>query len=88
MVEGYQQFSIMHHALKVNDIVYEILQHVKSKSDLLNMAMTCSTFSSHALDMLWHQQDNLTPLVKCLPRDTWNVCRYRTIVSDVCYFES
>ncbi|KAG2136599.1 uncharacterized protein EDB93DRAFT_1253894 [Suillus bovinus] len=80
MVEGYQQFSIMHHALKVNDIVYEILQHVKSKSDLLNMAMTCSTFSSHALDMLWHQQDNLTPLVKCLPRDTWNVCRYRTIV--------
>ncbi|KAG2088674.1 uncharacterized protein F5147DRAFT_44534 [Suillus discolor] len=62
----------MHNAIKVNDIVYYILQHVKSsKSDLRNMAMTCSTFSNLALDMLWSQQDSLTPLFKCLPRDTW-----------------
>ncbi|KAG2140956.1 uncharacterized protein EDB93DRAFT_1295301 [Suillus bovinus] len=60
----------MHHALKVDYIVYEILQHVKpSKSDLLNMAMTCSTFSSIALDMLWCQQDNLTPLGEIFSRE-------------------
>ncbi|KAG2131587.1 uncharacterized protein EDB93DRAFT_1108057 [Suillus bovinus] len=71
----------MHHALKVNDIVYEILQYVKhSKSDLRSMAMTCSTFSSPALDMLWCQQDNLIPLVKCLPQDTWNVCDNGAII--------
>ncbi|KAG1799218.1 uncharacterized protein HD556DRAFT_1231676 [Suillus plorans] len=64
----------MHNALKVNEIVYYILQHVKSsKSDLRNMAMTCSAFSNLALDMLWSQQDSLTPLIQCLPRDTWNV---------------
>ncbi|KAG2088668.1 uncharacterized protein F5147DRAFT_726726 [Suillus discolor] len=64
----------MHNALKVNDIVYAILQHVKSsKSDLRNMAMTCSTFSNLALDMLWSQQDSLIPLIQCLPRDTWKV---------------
>ncbi|KAG2090373.1 uncharacterized protein F5147DRAFT_787257 [Suillus discolor] len=64
----------MHNALRVNDIVYVILQHVKSsKPNLVNMAMTCSTFSNLALDMLWSQQDNLTPLIQCLPRDTWTV---------------
>ncbi|KAG1904914.1 uncharacterized protein F5891DRAFT_719103 [Suillus fuscotomentosus] len=63
----------MHNALKVNEIVYTILEHVKSsKSDLRNMAMTCSAFSNIALDMLWSQQDSLTPLFRCLPRDTWN----------------
>ncbi|KAG2140955.1 uncharacterized protein EDB93DRAFT_1105867 [Suillus bovinus] len=71
----------MHHALKVDDIVYEILQYVKlSKSDLHSMAMTCSTFSSPALDMLWCQQDSLIPLVKCLPQDTWNVRYDGTII--------
>ncbi|KAG1842682.1 hypothetical protein C8R48DRAFT_780953 [Suillus tomentosus] len=63
----------MHNALKVNDIVYFILEHVKSsKLDLRNMAMTCSAFSNIALDMLWSQQDSLTPLFRCLPGDTWN----------------
>ncbi|KAG1865641.1 hypothetical protein C8R48DRAFT_705514 [Suillus tomentosus] len=81
MIEGYQQLFIMHNALKVNDIIYAILQHVKSsKPDLLNMVMTCSTFSNLALDMLWSQQDNLTPLVQCLPRDTWTVWYGRTII--------
>ncbi|KAG1813058.1 hypothetical protein EV424DRAFT_1557643 [Suillus variegatus] len=64
----------MHNALRVNEIVYAILQHVKSsKSDLRNMAMTCSAFSNLALDMLWSQQDSLAPLTQCLPRDTWKV---------------
>ncbi|KAG2041371.1 hypothetical protein BDR03DRAFT_1089209 [Suillus americanus] len=70
----------MHSALTVDDIVYNILQHVKSsKTDLVNVAMTCSTLSHPALDMLWREQSSLGPLVMCLPQDTWEATRNRTI---------
>jgi hypothetical protein len=59
------QLSIRHkaaNALKINDIIYDILQHAKSsKTDLINVAMTCSEFSD--LNMLWCEQSSLAPLI-------------------------
>ncbi|KAG1778223.1 hypothetical protein EV702DRAFT_1277964 [Suillus placidus] len=70
----------MHNALKIDDIIYAILQHVKSsKRDLVNVAMTCSKFSDPALNMLWCEQSSLAPLIMCLPQDTWELARDLTI---------
>jgi hypothetical protein len=86
MVEHHQQLSIMHHALEIDDIIYNILQHVKSsKTDLANVAMACSKISDPALNMLWCEQFSLTPLIMCLPQDTWEATRDSTIVSNVCH---
>ncbi|KAG1802522.1 uncharacterized protein BJ212DRAFT_1591281 [Suillus subaureus] len=70
----------MHRALAVGDIVHNILQHVKSSgTDLINVAVTCSTLSDPALNILWLEQSSLGPLVMCLPQDTWEVTENRTI---------
>ena len=29
------------------------------------------TFKEPALDMIWAELDNLTPLVRCLPTESW-----------------
>ncbi|KAG2127976.1 hypothetical protein DEU56DRAFT_982635 [Suillus clintonianus] len=62
----------MHHALLVDDIVHAILTHVTS-TDIFNFARTCSAVSDPALDILWSEQSSLVPLIRCLPRDTWEV---------------
>jgi hypothetical protein len=79
------QLPIMYHALENDDIIYNILQHVKSSTDLVNVAMTCSTLSDPALNMLWCEQSSLGRLIMCLPQDTWEVAPDGTIVSNVCY---
>jgi hypothetical protein len=85
MVEHHQQVLIMHYALEIDDIIYNILQHVKSsKTDLLNVAMICRKFSDPALNMLWCEQYSLTPLIMCLPQETWEATHNGTrIVSNV-----
>lgn len=73
----------MHRALLVNDIVYTVLQHVKSSAtDMIHFACTYSALSSPALDILWRVQFNLGPLIMCLPQDTWEI-RDNVIVSDL-----
>ena len=42
-----------------------------SASSLTRLARTCKAFQDPALDILWHSQDSLAPLLKCLPRDAW-----------------
>ncbi|KAG2335598.1 hypothetical protein BDR05DRAFT_1063828 [Suillus weaverae] len=70
----------MHNALQIDDIIYAILRYVKSsKTDLVNVAMTCSKFSDTALNMLWCEQSSLAPLIMCLPQDTWEVAQDLTI---------
>ncbi|KAG2071666.1 hypothetical protein BDR04DRAFT_1097929 [Suillus decipiens] len=73
MVERHkQQAVIMHSALTIYGIIYAILQHVKSStSDLTNVAVTCSTLSGSAINMLWCEQSSLSSLIMCLPQDTW-----------------
>ncbi|KAG1724347.1 hypothetical protein EDB19DRAFT_2043511 [Suillus lakei] len=63
----------MHRALLIHDIVSTILIHVTSPTDLINFARTCSAVSDTPLDILWRQQSNLTPLIMCLPEDTWEI---------------
>ncbi|KAG2125422.1 hypothetical protein DEU56DRAFT_962076 [Suillus clintonianus] len=64
----------MHPALLVDDIIHAILQNVTSSAeDMRNIAMTCSTLSVPALNMLWSEQSHLAPLIMCLPKHTWIV---------------
>ncbi|KAG1865446.1 hypothetical protein DFJ58DRAFT_864448 [Suillus subalutaceus] len=70
----------MHRALESEDIIYAVLEHVKSSAkDLVNVAMTCSTLAGPALDILWSEQSSLAPLIMCLPQDTWEVAEDQTI---------
>ncbi|KAG2072778.1 hypothetical protein BDR04DRAFT_1152880 [Suillus decipiens] len=63
----------MHHALRVEDIVYAVLEHLESFADVVNVAKTCKALSDPALNMLWSEQISIIPLMKCLPEDTWEV---------------
>jgi hypothetical protein len=82
-LEHHQQLSIMHRAFESDDIIYSVLEHLKSSpTDLVNVATTCSRLAGPALDILWSKQSSLVPLVKCLPRDAWKV-KNQTIVSEV-----
>ncbi|KAG1817454.1 hypothetical protein EV424DRAFT_1623521 [Suillus variegatus] len=64
----------MHRVFEFDDIIYAVLQHVKSSAtDLVNVAMTCSRLADSALNILWFEQSSLAPLIMCLPQDTWEV---------------
>ena len=39
--------------------------------NLAALARTCRTFKEPALDMIWGELDDLTPLVRCLPETSW-----------------
>ncbi|KAG2030837.1 hypothetical protein BDR03DRAFT_1003400 [Suillus americanus] len=70
----------MHRAFESEDIIYAVLEHVKSSAmDLVNVAMTCSTLAGPALDILWSEQSSLAPLIMCLPQETWEVAEDQTI---------
>ncbi|KAG1798191.1 uncharacterized protein HD556DRAFT_1534939 [Suillus plorans] len=64
----------MHRVFECDDIIYAVLQHVKSSAtDLVNVAMTCSRLADPALNILWSEQSSLAPLIMCLPQDTLEV---------------
>ncbi|KAG2143173.1 hypothetical protein BD769DRAFT_1037592 [Suillus cothurnatus] len=69
----------MHRALLSDDILTSILQHVSSPTDLINFASTCSAVSDTPLDKIWRVQSSLTPLIMCLPEDTWEIREDRHI---------
>jgi hypothetical protein len=73
----------MHRAFDSEDIIYSVLNYIKSsRTDLKNVAMTCSRLSAPALDILWSAQSSLVPLIMCLPQDARET-KDRTIVSEV-----
>ena len=59
----------MHHALEIQEILSNIFGHFSrsESSHLLALAITCRAFKEPALDVLWADLDNLSPLVRCLP---------------------
>jgi hypothetical protein len=74
----------MHNALGIHEILFDIFNHVcaitaadgSTKKPNLNpslvaLARTCRAFQEPALDALWLQLDDLTPLLRCLPEDVW-----------------
>ncbi|KAF8142028.1 hypothetical protein EV363DRAFT_1426021 [Boletus edulis] len=63
----------MHHALEIPEILSNIFCSCytpgvsRPLSDLPALARTCRTFKEPALDMLWKDLPNLSPLLQCLP---------------------
>ncbi|KAI9567216.1 hypothetical protein HD554DRAFT_1008723 [Boletus coccyginus] len=46
-------------------------EHFLSQKDFLSLARTCRAFKEPALDILWVRLEDLSPLVRCLPEDSW-----------------
>ena len=71
----------MHPALRLEEILLNIFGHCHSRTtinrqrpprrgiaDLAVLARTCRTFKEPALDVLWTELVNLSPLARCLPK--------------------
>lgn len=66
----------MHPVLRIQEILLNIFGHLfKPPSDLLALARTCRAFKEPALDVLWEELDDLTPLVRCLPEASHQLSR-------------
>ena len=57
----------MHHALEIEEILFNIFGHYDHPGDLAALAGTCRSFKDPALDVLWEDLDDLYPLARCLP---------------------
>ncbi|KIJ63418.1 hypothetical protein HYDPIDRAFT_92752 [Hydnomerulius pinastri MD-312] len=76
----------MNHALFVHEILRIIFHYVwvidrpaawkpsrHRIPTLAALARTCQAFKEVALDALWLNLDDLSPLIRCLPRDSWTM---------------
>ncbi|KII90924.1 hypothetical protein PLICRDRAFT_174277 [Plicaturopsis crispa FD-325 SS-3] len=65
----------MHPCLRIIDILDVIFFYVQrpdgGSRDLGRLATVCKAFEDPALDLLWHTQDSLKPLLKTLGPDIW-----------------
>lgn len=60
----------MHRAFTIREVAHEVFYtlHAANKSaSLAAVAQTCKILQDPALDVLWHQQLGLLPLLKILP---------------------
>lgn len=60
--------------------------HAQDRRLLAHLARTCKAFSEPALDVLWHTQTSIVPLVRCLPSNALEIDAKREIL--VCFFGS
>ena len=75
----------MYHALEIQEILSNIFSHydpypwtAAGRNDLrllAALARTCRTFKEPALDMLWQNLRDLSPLAQCLPEASHEVHR-------------
>ena len=72
----------MHPSLNADIIRLFACELVESelKATAVSLACCCKRFEDLVLDVLWKEQDLLTPLLKCLPQETW-VQHFRSFVS-------
>ena len=79
----------MHPCLRVDEIIrlvaYELVGS-EAEGTAAAFALCCKSFEEPVLDVLWEVQDRLTPLLKCLPEDTWEVCGGFKFVSHLVAF--
>lgn len=64
----------MHCRFLIPEIVRLICAELGStgaKKTLAGLARTCLWFNEPALDSLWYELHDLTPLIKCMPPDLW-----------------
>ncbi|KIJ69468.1 hypothetical protein HYDPIDRAFT_106090 [Hydnomerulius pinastri MD-312] len=45
--------------------------YIEPRISLAGLARTCRALHKPALDVLWKELPDMTPLIKCLPRDLW-----------------
>ncbi|KAF8434279.1 hypothetical protein L210DRAFT_3553512, partial [Boletus edulis BED1] len=66
----------MHHALEINETILNIFDHCdymyggrrwRDNPTLASLARTCRAFKEPALNLLWEELLNLSPLAQCLP---------------------
>ncbi|KAF8441751.1 hypothetical protein L210DRAFT_3447587 [Boletus edulis BED1] len=62
----------MHHALEIQEILLNVFSHLHlpwhaAEPELASLARTCRAFKEPALDVLWEELNNLSPLTRCLP---------------------
>lgn len=68
----------MHRCFQVEDLIHLILEYMDPEitkdpsggQPLLNLALTSKNFLP-ALDVLWHKQISMEPLLLVLPHDVW-----------------
>jgi hypothetical protein len=65
--------------MSISEIVSLIFAefHPECKGTLSSLARTCKALQQPALDLLWHHQDGLIPLLKCMSNDLWYVTEIR-----------
>jgi len=64
----------MHPCLSVDEVLRflaRILVASEAKGTTVALACCCKIIEEPALDVLWETQNQLTPLLKCFPRDIW-----------------
>ena len=66
----------MHHTLEIEEILLNIFGYIRGppgytarswSTHLAALVKTCRTFKESALDVLWEELDDLSPLARCLP---------------------
>lgn len=62
----------MHRSLFLEDILRVIFSYcdperLPDRSDLIALSSTCRVFKEPALDVLWTELKDVTPLARCLP---------------------
>ncbi|GJE84044.1 hypothetical protein PsYK624_001190 [Phanerochaete sordida] len=63
----------MHPCLQISELQVHIFEYCKVDGlrALAALARTCRAFYEPALDILWRELDNVSPLIKCLPNASW-----------------
>ncbi|KAF8124978.1 hypothetical protein EV363DRAFT_1435127 [Boletus edulis] len=73
----------MHHALQIQEILLNIFGHCYHfDRDVAALARTCRAFKEPALDVLWEELIELSPLVRCVPKAS----HHRYTLCDTDYF--
>ncbi|TBU48568.1 hypothetical protein BD309DRAFT_949407 [Dichomitus squalens] len=66
------QTSQTHRALRVLEVFMRVCEYADERT-LARLARTCRHFCEPATQELWRVLPNLTPLVRCFPRDSWTI---------------
>ena len=62
----------MHRALLIPEILHAVCAYA-TDATLVSLARSCKVFHEVAIQVLWDELRDLSPLIKCLPEDAWTV---------------
>ena len=81
----------MHRCLQVPEIVTHFAEHLLTddrcrKQWLVCMALTCRTFYEPAMDILWRELGDFSPLLRCFPDDVMKEYYYEPDSSSLAWW--